>query len=204
MSSATTNNKHQLAWILAIPVIVVAFSSLFFYMARNNVISLGTVNRGVLIQPPAELPALKPQRRDGSEFLFNRAESKWVYMVVGGRDCFDDCERMLYLTRQTRLALGKKTPRVERVYLSLDGGVSPGLQAFLEKEHDDITVLTASAQGFTNSLPALAVSPLAPKLFYVVDPLGWVMMYYQADNTELATLTSLGKDILKDMKRLLR
>ncbi|MBD2857559.1 hypothetical protein IB286_00970 [Spongiibacter sp. KMU-158] len=203
-TEVNASNKRQLTLILAIPVLVVAFSSVMFFLAQKNIISLGNINRGVLVQPPAELPLLKLKREDGSEFLFNLAESKWVYMVAGGQTCVAECERMLYLTRQTHIALGKKTNRVERVYLALDGQISDELKEELKVAHSDISVLYAERAAFLNSLPQLDINPEAANVFYVVDPRGWLMMYYQAEDTELMTLTSLGKDILKDMKRLLR
>ena len=203
-SEATSGNKKQVALILAIPVVVILLSSLLFMLAQRNVLDFGTVNRGALIRSPVQLSSLHPHRIDGGEFLFNQPESKWVYMVVGGKTCEGTCERMLYLTRQTHVALGKKTNRVERVYLATDGAISPELRDFLEAEHEDMTVLSVDGSEFVASLKHLPTSPLDPLSFFVVDPKGWVMMTYRAEDTETDTLTTLGKDILKDMKRLLK
>lgn len=203
-SEASSGSKKQVALILAIPVVVILLSSLLFMLAQRNVLDFGTVNRGALIRPPVQLSSLHPQRIDGSEYLFNQPESKWVYMVVGGKTCEGACERMLYLTRQTHVALGKKTNRVERIYLATDGPITPTLRDFLDAEHEDITVLNVDGSQFVSALKHLPTSPLDPLSFYVVDPKGWVMMTYRAEDTETDTLTTLGKDILKDMKRLLK
>ena len=201
---ANSNSKKQLGLILSIPVVVVLFSSILFFLAKENVINFGTVNQGTLIRPPVQLGELHPVRNDGGEFLFDLPESKWVYIIVGGRQCRDACERMLYLTRQTRIALGKKTDRVERVYLALDGPVSASLRDFIESEHDDLTILQADGNAFLKAFEGMEINPRDPQVFYVVDPLGWAMMYYRAADTNQQTLTALGKDVLKDMKRLLK
>ncbi|GAB3370293.1 hypothetical protein NCG89_09520 [Spongiibacter taiwanensis] len=197
-------SKKQVALILAIPVLVVVLSSILFLMAKENVINFGTVNRGTLIRPPVPLPELQLSRNDGSEFMFDLPDSRWLFVVVGGTDCRGACEKMLYLTRQTHIALGKKTNRVERVYLALDGTVSPSLRDFLEREHEDMTILYAPASPFLKAFEHLEINPRDPRAFYVVDPLGWAMMYYRAANTDQLELAALGKDVLKDMKRLLK
>lgn len=202
--SETKRSKKLLTIILTIPIAVILLSSAVFYLAKQDIISFTTVNRGVLINPPMQLGDLHPALRDGSEFLFNRAESRWVFMVVGGRDCRDACERMLYLTRQTHTAMGKKVDRVERIYLATDGPLSPQLRDFLEAEHSDMTVLQADGSVFLRNLKNLDINPFDSSTFYIVDPMGWVMMYYRAADMEQLTLTSLGKDVLKDMGRLIK
>ncbi|MBU0539263.1 MAG: hypothetical protein KKF24_10630 [Gammaproteobacteria bacterium] len=196
--------KRLLSLILGIPIAVILLSSAVYYLAKENIINFRTVNRGTLINPVMQLGDLHPQRIDGGEFLFDRAESRWVFMIVGGRDCVDDCERMLYLTRQTHTALGKKVDRVERIYLAVDGPLSANLRDFIDAEHSDMTVLYADGTAFLSNLKNLEIDPFDPRAFYVVDPLGWVMMYYRAGDTEQQTLTTLGKDVLKDMGRLIK
>lgn len=196
--------KRLLSLILGIPIAVILLSSAVFYLAKEDIINFTTVNRGTLIKPPMQLGDLHPQRLDGGEFLFDRAESRWVFMVVGGRECIDACERMLYLTRQTHTALGKKVGRVERVYLAVDGPLTAKLRDFIDAEHSDLSVLYADGSAFLNELKTLEIDPLDSHAFYVVDPMGWVMMYYRSGDTEQYTLTSLGKDVLKDMGRLIK
>lgn len=203
-SEQPSTSKKQVALILAIPVLVIAISSVMFLLAQKRVLDFGTVNRGQLIQPPVQLSELRPTRADGGEFLFDTAESRWVFMVVGGRDCSGACERMLYLTRQTHVALGKKTDRVERIYLATEGPLSPSLRDFLEAEHSDMTVASVDGSEFVEAFAKLPTSPLDERSFYVVDPMGWVMMVYRAEDTSTDTLTTLGKDVLKDMRRLLK
>ena len=196
--------KRLLSLILGIPIVVILLSSAVYYLAKENIINFRTVNRGTLINPPVQLADLHPQRIDGGEYLFNHADSRWVFMVVGGQNCIDACERMLYLTRQTHTALGKKVDRVERIYLATEGPLSPSLRDFIEAEHSDLTVLHTDGTPFLSKLKNLEINPFDSRAFYVVDPMGWVMMYYRAGDTEQQTLTTLGKDVLKDMGRLIK
>ncbi|MGB1905808.1 MAG: hypothetical protein ACPHN3_00675 [Spongiibacter sp.] len=203
-SEGSATGKKQLTVILAIPIVVIALSSLLFVLAQKNILNFSTVNRGTLIVPPVQMEELHLKRTDGSEFLFDQVDSKWVWAVVGGQTCTGPCERMLYLTRQTHVALGKKTGRVERVYIALDGRISAELRDFLDAEHSDLTVLYADGPDYMQALSHMSASPRDDRSFYVIDPLGWMMMAYRAQDTEQDTLTALGKDVLKDMKRLLK
>ena len=38
----------------------------------------------------------------------------------------------------------------------------------------------------------------------ILDPRGWLMMQYEAENTEQDTLNTLGKAVVRDMKRLIK
>jgi hypothetical protein len=67
-----------------------------------------------------------------------------------------------------------------------------------------MTVLQADGAAFLRHLKNLEINPFESSPFWVVDPLGWVMMYYRAADLEQLTLTSLGKDVLKDMGRLIK
>ncbi len=60
-TEVNAQNKRQLALILAIPVLVVGLSSLYFFLAQKQLINVGTVNLGTLIQPPLEMPKLAPK-----------------------------------------------------------------------------------------------------------------------------------------------
>lgn len=67
-----------------------------------------------------------------------------------------------------------------------------------------MTVLQVDGEAFLGNLKNLDINPFDASTFYVVDPMGWVMMYYRAADMEQLTLTTLGKDVLKDMGRLIK
>ncbi len=193
--------KRLFLLIVGIPLAVILFSSGLYFLADGRVVDLGTVNRGELITPARELAGIELRDAKGEALqLFRLAESKWLYAVVALNHCGENCERMIYLTRQTHTALGKRSPRVARILIQDEA--SPPLPASLLEKYPDLTVVRASGAAI-NKLLGDATLGSDPG-FYVVDPLGWLMMKYKIDDLEQATLNQLGKDVLKDMRRLLR
>lgn len=200
--SEHNSSKLILSLIVGIPLLVIAFSSVLYQLANRDVIELGTVNNGTLIQPPVAIADLQPQHRNGEAVEFNLADSLWQFVVVGDADCDQHCEAMLYLTRQTHTALGKKMNRVGRMYLNLSEDYSGALDKLLIDEHEKLTSAFVDPRAY-QQLKQLVLEDEAMG-FYVVDPKGWIMMVYRLPNLEQDTLTSAGKLVIKDMKRLLR
>lgn len=193
-----------LSLMLGLPVVVILASTMLYFMAERGDIDLGTVNRGELISPPLAFADQKPQMISGGDYLFDQADSKWVFLVVGGADCTGSCERMLYLTRQTHTALGKKGPRIERTYLSLDGKLSPALSEFLAAEHSSMKQVSMSREAFYGLFKGRDIDVASAAQFFVIDPRGWLMMRYPVSDLSDAAISDKGKEIIKDMKRLLR
>lgn len=198
------NNSAKLIFslIIGIPVVVIAFSTLLYQLANRDVIDLDTVNNGQLIQPPVAIDTLSPVDRNGDAMTFNTPDSRWQFLVVGDAACEAACGKMLYLTRQTHTALGKKMPRVGRIYLNLEASYSHALEQLLADEHDNLTAGFADGAAYRQA-EGLLLRDESPG-FYVVDPRGWIMMYYRLPDLEQETLTETGKRVIKDMKRLLR
>jgi cytochrome oxidase Cu insertion factor (SCO1/SenC/PrrC family) len=157
----------------------------------------GRVNTGELIEPARPLPALAlPLAGDGSADRTNPQflQGKWTLLYVQHGRCDDECRRHLYDTRQVRLALDREMNRVQRVFIG-DGDCCD-LKELLAMHPDLIVIRSSPADE-----PLLALLPTRPgssnsHRVYLVDPLGNVMMFYEAD----ARL----KGMLEDMKRLLR
>jgi hypothetical protein len=160
--------------------------SFYLYYGHSALQPLGRVNRGVLVEPPRELPAAA---------LPSASSGKWTLLYVGSGDCPDLCREKLYDTRQVRLALDRDMTRVQRVFVATGDCCD---QNFLGREHPDLITVRADA----NSPLLAALTPGstgegAPAgRVYVVDPLGNLMMWYAADAPP--------KGLLEDMKRLLK
>jgi hypothetical protein len=94
--------------------------------------------------------------------------------------------------RQTRLSLNNEMTRVQRVFLATTRCCD---RAYLAAEHPGLRVLDASPAA---AQPLLAQFPLQGRAqaLYVVDPLGNLMMRYDA------RLPPQG--LLEDLKRLLQ
>jgi hypothetical protein len=172
----------------AAPVVASYFT---YYVIRPQ----GRVNHGELIEPQRSLPsaaALPLATLDGRPFEATRLKGQWLLLVVGGGACDALCERQLYLQRQLREVLGKDKDRVDRVWLIDDAQpVRAELQAALE----GVTVLRAPSEALATWLP-VPEGAAADAHFFVVDPLGNLMMRFPAP--------SEGRKIQRDLGKLLR
>ncbi|MFT5574680.1 MAG: hypothetical protein ACI89D_000190 [Bermanella sp.] len=197
-----SSSKLVLSLIVGIPVLVIAFSTLLYQMANRDMIALGTVNNGQLLQPAVAISELTPVHRNGEAVVFNMADSLWQFVVVGDGYCDQNCEAMLYLTRQTHTALGKNMNRVSRMYVNLGAEYGAELDKLLIDEHEKLTPIFADSAAY-RQFSQLVLEDEAVG-FYLVDPKGWVMMVYRLPDLEQDTLTSAGKLVIKDLRRLLR
>lgn len=139
----------------------------------------GTTNNGELILPPAQAGEI-------SEDLLSH--EGWVLIQPVANDCDENCQQMLYLSRQVVIGLGKDAGRVERVLITR-AEINEDFQQHLAGEHADISVLGADMSVLK------AVSSQSPLLF-LMDPNGNIMMYF--------SLEQAGKPMLKDLKHLLK
>lgn len=198
--------RRVISLIVAIPVVIILMSSVLYYMANNQMIDMGTVNNGELVDPPLQFSALPLTDLDGNplEYMNISGEAKWSFVVVGGRDCLDSCERMLYLTRQTHTALERRYNRMQKIYVSLDGGISSALQKTLDDDYKSTTAISIDSQAVTDLFADSDIDPQRENSFFIVDEHGWLMMAYQADDLQQTTLNTLGKAVIRDMKRLLK
>ena len=200
----TAKGRRILLAIVGIPIAIILLSTALYFMVDSKVVDLGTVNNGTLITPPLRFSELPLQALDGHAQAHNKTEPKWSYVVFGGAECINDCERMLYLTRQTHIALAKKMPRVQRIYVSVDGAISASLQTQMKQNYADSIIATVDKAALLKMFSTTEVDPFQPNSFFVVDHNGWLMMVYQAEDLQQSSLNSLGKLVLKDMRRLLK
>ncbi len=140
-----------------------------------------SASHGELIQPPRPLK--------GAESVF---ADQWTLVYVGSGRCDEACRQSLYVMRQTRLALGKEMARVKRVFLASAECCD---RSFVEREHTGLVVLDGADEPYRSLLRQFPAQDRAHML-YVVDPLGNLMMRYDARQNP--------KGLLQDLKRLLK
>ncbi|MGI9292686.1 MAG: hypothetical protein ACR2PS_01780 [Pseudomonadales bacterium] len=186
-------NRYKLLLLFGIPFIIMAGAYLVYTTGIG--IPKSTSNKGILINPPLQIGDMKSLQRQP----FPPADNKlWFFLVPGGADCDGACRERLYQTRQIRTALGKHTHRVQRIYLSL-AGAEPNeeLRQFLDSEHADLQIVNAVPEELAKLITAAATPPAdTEQVFYVADPQGFIMLYYDSQHS--------GKDTLADMKFLLK
>lgn len=152
-------------------------------------------NHGALIDPAIPVAELNLVDDDGqplqARFGPELQDAKWM-MIVTAQTCGEDCEQLLYLSRQVNIALGKNANRVGRA--AWIDTVPAELQSRWRNEYSSMERLTL-APGASPDWPA-GVDPAQTPRILVVDPFGNVMMHYGSEHT--------GKDMLEDLKHLMK
>ena len=196
------SSRMKLVVLWAIPFGLMAIAAVVYNMVESGVISVGSKNEGVLIQPPIQLNGLAlttnvPLVRD------NIWQGKWSIVVRGDANCDVECLDTLLITRQIHKRLNKEGNRVQRVYLSTAPALSDELAAHLaaENHYMKLAVVDEIANESDNQLALVELDDVLAGAnqtvrFFLVDPDGWAMMYYLNEHD--------GVVILKDLKYLLK
>ncbi len=187
--SATAKNRKaksylQLALIFLMPTIAMSLAWLMYF--TGIWVPDGRTNKGKLLLPPVQFADLHLQ-----ENAINDTEGLWRVVVFGSTHCQEEqCIDSLYKTRQVHIALGKESERVTRFYIAPE---KPLPTPELETEHPGIQWLKADK---SHVQKALGVKNWPQNQIFIIDPLGNLIMGYQADQP--------GGDLLKDLKKLLK
>jgi hypothetical protein len=193
--------KRTLAALAALFLLPVAVAFVTYYGTAWR--PAHRVNHGVLILPARPLPQLALPRvslvPDASVGSHDDAASasapfrdRWSLVYVGRGACDTSCRGALYVMRQTRLALNNDMTRVERVFL-VSGDCCD--RPFLASEHPGLLVLAATGADAGPLLEEFP-SPGREHTLFVVDPLGNLMMSYDARRDP--------HGLLEDLKKLLK
>ena len=149
------------------------------------------VNHGELLSPARSLPHVELPKVQGNMTAGLFAHN-WTLVYVGSGNCDEVCRHALYVMRQTRLALNNEMTRVDRVFLATGNCCG---RDFLAREHTGLIVLDASGAAAQPLLEAFPAQERDNTLF-IVDPLGNLMMSYDARQNP--------KGLLEDLQKLLR
>ena len=150
----------------------------------------GSVNHGVLVSPPRAMPAASLAPLAGPEAPGALLRGRWSLVYLGGGECGPECARALAVMRDARLALNQDVHRVAPVYLAR----SPCCSAEFLAAYPALEVRDARSADAAALLAAFP-EPDADTL-YVVDPLGNLMMRYDA--------RANSRGLLEDLQKLLR
>jgi hypothetical protein len=153
-----------------------------------------TTNNGTLISPARPLDLQGAFTANGDPLEQEDFAGRWLYVVYGNNGCDQACQQQLYVTRQTRVAVNKDTPRVRRL-LVLDGAPDESLAAMLAAEHKDLLVAVTVKDELRRTFQGESFDTRGGQ-FFLVDPLGNLMMFYQADAEP--------RGVLRDLQKLLK
>ena len=118
-------------------------------------------------------------------------EGHWVLLYANTGPCGEACEFSLYTLRQSRLMLGKEMERLVRAFLH---GEAPPDTVLMAEEHEGLVTFR---DGTLNELlEAQRPADLAAGGYYLVDPLGNLVMYFRSDIDPQA--------MVEDIKHLLK
>lgn len=192
--------RHKSPWlligILAAVFVLPVVAAWLLYLNINRV-NFGTTQHGEFVTPVRLLrPVSLPLPLTGGSLAPDYFLKRYTLVYLGAADCNADCEAALILTRQTRLALGRRIESAQRLYLVLGAPANP---AKLSREQPDLTVADVSGsagQEFIRQFSADGHStPDIGKYIYLVDPRGYYVLRYPIQGPP--------EGLLKDLQHLL-
>ncbi len=148
------------------------FVAAVWFFLHPDMLPAGTVNRGTLVQPPVAVG-----RAAGLGL-----EGYWTIGYLTPDPCDAACGTRIHQLGQARLATGVERDRVRRLVLHPGDQVPPVA---------DSRIVVDAAQAW-RPLPG----GLEPGAYFMVDPMGRLMMTYAPDQP--------ADDLLKDLQRLLK
>jgi cytochrome oxidase Cu insertion factor (SCO1/SenC/PrrC family) len=182
-----TRNLRTIGALAAVFLLPLLLSFWMYY--GNSWRPLGRTNHGELIEPVRPLPAAEMREANGTVASAVLFREKWAIAYVGGGACDDSCRRTLYFMRQTRLSLNNEMTRVARVFLATGNCCDSD---FLAREHPGLVVIDATGPEAHDLLKVFPHTEQAHSLF-IIDPLGNLVMRYDARDDPKGLLTDLKK-----------
>ncbi len=180
--------RFQAAIVFILPFLM--FGLAWFMYFSGQWLPEGRTNKGALLLPPGHFGQLQLIDKNHS-FPIKQLEGKWVIVIFGSSHCTgEQCQDVLYKTRQVHIGLGREADRVARVYIAEE---TPTLDKALVEEHPAVFWLSTQMDSVQK---ALSLDHWPEDQYFIVDPLGNMMMSYQPGQE--------GGDLLKDMQRLLK
>ena len=156
-------------------------------------------NFGKLIEPPYPLRNTRLLTAAGKDFRIEEVQGKWSLLWLTSQPCGSECGAYLHRMRNIRLALRENSVRVQSFAIPL---TAAGTDAWIKKETEfpGIILLTGSGNEprdlAARFAAAAGLGASQADGFYLVDPLGNLMMRYDT-NADF-------KGMLKDLERLLK
>ncbi|MEM1243954.1 MAG: SCO family protein [Pseudomonadota bacterium] len=186
-----SDNKIFIFGLLAALFILPFLLAVNIYRTRQFIPE--TLNYGHLLSSPKSLQRLALYDYKNNRFDQNTLRGEWLLVYLDPHQCAKLCQHNLYLMRQIRLALGKNQNRLQRIWLTFRHNSNLASSGSISAKYPGMLHLQVNQADWQK----LAISKVKSNQghFYLVDPLGNIMMDYA---TKLAP-----KGIFKDLKRLL-
>lgn len=171
--------------------LLVAF--LWYYGLGAVLLPKGKANHAPLLNPVVTLTPFENALFNHGRISLVSLKHKWTIVHLSHGECQAQCQKSLYNTRQTRLALGKDAGRVQR-YVVIDDRASANE---IQQRHADAVLVNQSEGGLQKQLQRLIERhDIGSDDALLVDPGGNVMMVIPAQLSP--------RLLLKDLKKLLK
>ena len=187
-AAEVARGRKLLVGLAALFFVPLAFSFYLYYIGGWR--PAGTTNHGELISPARPLVTAHFTLADGTTpARADLLNGKWTLMYIGDGACAADCQKTLWVMRQTRLLLAENMDRVKRVFLVETACCN---LEFLAREHIGLDVVRADTAAATTFIAQFPRQDAAHTI-YVIDPLGNLMMRFDARQNPKGLLTDLEK-----------
>ena len=170
--------KKEFWMLLAMFILPIAFGTLFFY-ANPNYFSESTVNYGELIRPVIATEE-NDIEIDGDASL----QGIWTMVYVSSH-CDDACEKAVADMKTIRTLMNADMRRIQRMIIIKDNSTPKNSDESLIKARVTSQKLTQNLNNYTENA------------FYLIDPIGNIMLYYEPQNIDIRL-------VIKDLKRLFK
>ena len=168
----TAAGRLKMLLVLLVCALPVMASYVTYYVLRPD----GRTNYSELIHPQRPMPQdLALTDLQGQPVPAQSLRGQWLLVVVAAGGCNESCERLLWLQRQLREALGRDKDRVDKVWLVPDAVMPKPRTLEAIGASSTATVLRVPPQALARWLEASQGHRLEQHL-YIVDPMGdWMM-----------------------------
>lgn len=187
-SNSTETNQRILMIIIGMPLFLIVLSYTLIYLVEGkefDVVNwLGSKTFGTLIQPLKPVAELDLVDVNGEAFDYLSQKPKWTLLVLNDDLCGQRCEENLLQSRQMHIALGKKQNAMRRYQLYLDGRIEHYALQDLNTEHKKLTTVYTSKEKLQALLDDQNMPNWDEIAYLLLDPRGWIMMYYSEDKSE--------------------
>ena len=143
----------------------------WLYFAGQDLTPAGRTNNGALLQPITNLKDAVPESP-----LHAHNDGYWVLLYANESACGDACMHSLYTLHQSRLMLGKEMDRLVRVFLR--GDTAPDTVLLAEEQKGLVTLQDSNLRSLLDNKKP---TDLEAGGYYLVDPLGNLVLYFRPD-----------------------
>ena len=198
-----SKNRRTLLIALGLFVLPVVVAAILLKTGLYK--SVGTSNRGQLINPPLSFEEIPLQDANQHTLDPEQFKRKWWLVYVIPENCDASCDNTLYQMRQVHTALGADQSRVEQLVIGTRP-LAESYSALIAEEFPKLKIAYTEAPQLQQFFAPVEDAQLKEQLsghIYLVDTMGAVFMYYPTYQDEQQSILK-GRDLLKDLQKVLK